>query len=38
VPVPPDHEARLDIVDVVEMHDGKIAHVWRYDGPDWPQQ
>jgi hypothetical protein len=37
VPVPPDHEARLDIVDVIEMRDAKIAHVWRYDGADWPQ-
>ncbi len=29
-----DHSVRMYIVDVSEMRDGKIAHVWRYDGAD----
>ena len=28
-----DRVVRLHVVDVIEMRDGKIAHVWRYDSP-----
>jgi ketosteroid isomerase-like protein len=28
-----DKVIRLQVVDVMEMRDGKIAHVWRYDNP-----
>ncbi len=33
--VPPqrDRVVRLQVVDVMEVRDGKVAHVWRYDNP-----
>ena len=33
--VPPqrDRVIRLQVVDVMEIRDGKVAHVWRYDNP-----
>jgi ketosteroid isomerase-like protein len=33
--IPPqrDRVLRLQVVDVMEMRDGKVAHVWRYDNP-----
>ncbi len=41
VPAPPNRQTQLDIVDVIELRDGpaprQISHVWRVDGPDWPQ-
>lgn len=33
VPAQHDKVVRLQVVDVEELHDGKIAHVWRYDNP-----
>ena len=33
IPVQPDKVIRLEIVDVVEIREGKIARVWRYDDP-----
>lgn len=33
--IPPqrDRVIRLEVVDVMEIRDGKVAHVWRYDNP-----
>lgn len=31
VPLVRDRVVRLEIADVVELHDGRITHVWRYD-------
>ena len=33
IPMVTDRVLRLDIVDVVQMRAGQIAHVWRYDNP-----
>jgi hypothetical protein len=33
VPVERDRLLKLSVVDIVEMHAGKIARVWRYDNP-----
>jgi ketosteroid isomerase-like protein len=33
IPVQPDKVIRLEIVDVAEIREGKIARVWRYDNP-----
>ena len=33
VPSHRDRVVRLHVVDVAELHDGKIARVWRYDNP-----
>ena len=33
VPAQRDKVIRLQVVDVMELRDGKIAHVWRYDNP-----
>ncbi len=33
VPAQRDKVIRLQLVDVMELRDGKIAHVWRYDNP-----
>jgi hypothetical protein len=33
VPARTTQLAHFDIVDVCEIRDGKIAHVWRYDNP-----
>ena len=34
IPAKSDRVVRLHVIDVVELRDGKIAHVWRYDSPD----
>jgi hypothetical protein len=36
-PAPADHAAWIEQAEVLEMTDNKIAHVWRYENPDWPQ-
>ena len=28
-----DRPFRIEVVDVLEMHDARIAHVWRYSNP-----
>jgi ketosteroid isomerase-like protein len=33
VPAQPDKVIRLQVVDIAEIRDGKIARVWRYDNP-----
>jgi hypothetical protein len=33
IPVERERIMRMRVVDIVEIHDGKIAHVWRYDNP-----
>ena len=33
IPEKSDRVVRLHVVDIVEIRDGKIAHVWRYDNP-----
>ena len=33
VPFAPDRAVRLEIVDLIEMRDGKIAHIWRTSNP-----
>jgi steroid delta-isomerase-like uncharacterized protein len=33
LPAQHDKVIRLQVVDVMELRDGKIAHVWRYDNP-----
>jgi ketosteroid isomerase-like protein len=33
VPAKRNNVVRFQVVDVCEMRDGKIAHVWRYDNP-----
>ena len=33
IPVPKDALIKMSIVDVIEMREGKIARVWRYDNP-----
>ena len=33
VPPPRDRVIRLQVVDVMELRDGKVAHVWRYENP-----
>jgi len=33
VPAQRDKVIRLQVVDVMELRDGKIGHVWRYDNP-----
>jgi ketosteroid isomerase-like protein len=33
VPAQRDKVMRLNVVDVTEVRDGKIAHVWRFDNP-----
>lgn len=33
LPAQRDKVIRLQIADVIEIRDGKIAHVWRYDNP-----
>jgi ketosteroid isomerase-like protein len=33
LPAQRDKVIRLEVVDVMELRDGKIAHVWRYDNP-----
>jgi hypothetical protein len=36
-PAPPDHAASIEMADVIELtDDNKIAHIWRYENPDWP--
>ncbi len=34
IPAKSNRVVRLHVVDIVEIRDGKIAHVWRYDSPD----
>ena len=33
IPAQRDKVIRLEVVDVMEIRDGKVAHVWRYDNP-----
>jgi ketosteroid isomerase-like protein len=33
IPAQRDKVLRLQVVDVMEIRDGKVAHVWRYDNP-----
>jgi hypothetical protein len=33
IPAQHDRVLRMRVVDIAEIHDGKIAHVWRYDNP-----
>jgi hypothetical protein len=33
IPAQRDKVVRLQVVDVMEIRDGKVAHVWRYDNP-----
>jgi ketosteroid isomerase-like protein len=33
LPAQRDKVIRLQVVDVMELRDGKVAHVWRYDNP-----
>jgi ketosteroid isomerase-like protein len=33
IPAQHDRVVRLHVIDVAEIRDGKIAHVWRYDNP-----
>lgn len=33
IPAQRDHVIRFEVVDVCEIENGKIAHVWRYDNP-----
>ncbi len=33
IPAQHDRVVRLSVVDVLEMHDGKIARAWRYENP-----
>jgi hypothetical protein len=36
-PLPSDKAAWIEMADVIEMTDaGTIAHIWRYENPDWP--
>jgi ketosteroid isomerase-like protein len=33
IPAQRDKVIRMQVVDVMEIRDGKVAHVWRYDNP-----
>jgi hypothetical protein len=33
VPLQRDNVVRLQVADVMEIRDGKVAHIWRYDNP-----
>jgi ketosteroid isomerase-like protein len=33
IPMQRNNVLRLEVVDVMELHDGKIARLWRYDDP-----
>jgi hypothetical protein len=33
IPAQRDRVVRWELVDVCEIHDGKIARIWRYDNP-----
>jgi hypothetical protein len=33
IPAQRDRVVRFELVDICEIHDGKITRVWRYDNP-----